>query len=200
VAERNYSTAFIVSIVAVWIVIVAAGLFALSQYKSEPGELAAAPSEWPGGSALHRVPGRSTLVMMSHPRCPCSRASIAELEILLARFGDRVTAYVLFIEPNGSEFDWSNTDLWRSAKRIPRAQVIRDKGGVEAARFDALTSGQVVLYDAAGRLQFNGGITGVRGHVGDNLGLQRVMSLLGGAEADRADSPVFGCPLHNEEE
>jgi hypothetical protein len=77
--------------------------------------------------------------------------------------------------------------------------VVIDEGGVEAARFEALTSGQVVLYDGEGRLQFSGGITGARGHLGDNLGLRRVMSLLRGAEPDRTDSPVFGCPLHEPE-
>ena len=186
-------------LLAVWLVVVLGGMFALAVYKSAPGEAAPAPERWPVSSKLPRVSGIPTLVMMSHPRCPCTRASITELELLMSRFGSRLTAYVLFVEPEGVEDSWSHTDLWQSASRIRQAHVIRDRDGVEAARFSALTSGQVVLYDDNGNLQFTGGITGVRGHVGDNLGLQRLMSILGGSPVDRADSPVFGCPLHEPE-
>ncbi len=48
-------------------------------------------------------------------------------------------------------------------------------------------------------VQFNGGITGARGHIGDNLGLRRIISLLNGTQPDRPDSLVFGRPLHNPE-
>jgi hypothetical protein len=60
------------------------------------------------------------------------------------------------------------------------------------------TSGAVVLYDAAGKLAFRGGITAARGHEGDSFGRQRIMALLNGAHADRADAPIFGCALENE--
>jgi hypothetical protein len=42
---------------------------------------------------------------------------------------------------------------------------------------------------------FTGGITGARGHEGDNVGLSRVLALLGGRSADRNESKVFGCAL-----
>jgi hypothetical protein len=35
----------------------------------------------------------------------------------------------------------------------------------------------------------------VRGHEGDSFGQERIVALLAGGTADRADSPVFGCPL-----
>jgi hypothetical protein len=190
----------IVLMTTAWVLVIGGGMFGLSRYKSSPGLLMPAPAVWPAGSVLPRQPGRSTLIMMSHPRCPCTRASITELKTLLSQFGDRLTAHVLFVQPHGTDHDWTNTDLWKSASQIPGVQVVRDEGGVEAARFDGLTSGTIVLYDAEGRLLFNGGITGARGHVGDNLGLRRIASLLDGTETDRADSPVFGCPLHAENE
>jgi len=121
---------------------------------------------------------------------------MAELNELMSQFHDRLTAYVLFVKPAGVSHDWTKTDLWQSASQIAGVHVVIDQDGIEASRFDALTSGQVVLYDGAGRLQFSGGITGARGHIGDNLGLRRVISLLSGEEPDRTDSPVFGCPLH----
>ena len=51
--------------------------------------------------------------MLTHPHCPCSRASIGELARLMAQAQGRVTAYVLFIKPAGSPEDWENSDLWQ---------------------------------------------------------------------------------------
>ena len=187
----------LVIVVAVWAAFVVAGMAALQIYKTTPGAIAAAPRTWPAASALPRN-GRATLVMLSHPRCPCTRASLAELQSLLADYREPLTAYILFIQPRGTGYEWTNTDLWRTASHIDGVHAILDKDAVEADRFQGLTSGQVVLYDADGTLRFSGGITGARGHVGDNLGARRLLAILRGEAADRADSPVFGCPLHAE--
>jgi len=74
-------------------------------------------------------------------------------------------------------------------------QVMRDDDGVEAARFGAATSGQVILYDRDGGLLFTGGITASRGHAGDNDGRNAIVSLLGRGRETRHSSPVFGCSL-----
>lgn len=184
--------------IVVWILFVAGGMFALEIYKTSPGEQVPAPVAWPSDSKLQRVPGSATLVMMSHPRCPCTRASLAELETLLSQSRDHLTVYILFIQPKGVPYEWTRTDLWRTASRIEGAHVVVDANAEEADRFKGLTSGHVILYNAEGRLAFSGGITGARGHIGDNLGLQRILAVLHGEPADRSDSPVFGCPLHAE--
>jgi len=132
--------------------------------------------------------------MLAHPHCPCTRASIGELARLMAQAQGRVTAYALFVKPAGSSDDWENTDLWRNAAGIPGVNVVVDDG-VEAQRFHAVTSGQTVLYDAEGHLLFSGGITGSRGHSGDNEGRSAIVSLLNTGEAERAETSVFGCPL-----
>lgn len=185
-------------VVSVWLLFVAGGMFALERYKNSPGARVPAPPEWPADSALQRTQGSATLVMMSHPRCPCTRASLAELEILLSQYRESLTVYILFTRPKGVAYDWTNTDLWRTASRIEGAHALVDADGIESDRFGALTSGHVVLYNSDGRLEFSGGITGARGHIGDNLGLKRILALLRGEPTDRPDSPVFGCPLHSE--
>ena len=83
------------------------------------------------------------------------------------------------------------------AAAIPGAQVLRDAGGVEAARFQAATSGQTLLYSAEGDLLFNGGITSARGHAGDNFGKSAIISLVNGGRAEHAETPVFGCTLES---
>jgi len=57
------------------------------------------------------------------------------------------------------------------------------------------TSGDLVLYDADGRLLFHGGITSARGHSGDNLGRSAIQALLWKEPAQTASTSSFGCPL-----
>ena len=180
---------------ALWLALVSAGFGALSIYKSTPGAAAIAPATWPAGSALERAGENATLVMFAHPRCPCTRASMSELARLLSRLPAPPRVYVVFLSPRGTDRDWVETDLWRSAARLPGARVIADADGREAARFSVATSGTTLVYDAAGRLIFSGGLTASRGHEGDSFGQHRLLALLTGREADRRTSPVFGCAL-----
>ena len=173
---------------------IAVGLTLLWRYENASGPAAAPPSQWPLASGIHLATDRATLIMLAHPHCPCTRASIGELARLMAQAQGRVTAYALFVKPAGSSDDWENTDLWRNAAGIPGVNVVVDDG-VEAQRFHAVTSGQTVLYDAEGHLLFSGGITGSRGHSGDNEGRSAIVSLLNTGEAGRAETSVFGCPL-----
>lgn len=57
-----------------------------------------------------------------------------------------------------------------------------------------------MLYGADGRLLFSGGITGSRGHSGDNEGRRAIVSLLTGEGAYKSDTPVFGCSLFDEDD
>jgi hypothetical protein len=174
---------------------VCAGTGFLWSYERTPGAAAAALRQWPADSPVRRDADRATLVMLAHPHCPCTRASLGELARLMAQARGHVTAYVLFVKPSGFPDGWEQTDLLASAAAIPGVTVVRDDEGVEAGRFRAATSGQTMLYDAEGRLLFSGGITGGRGHEGDNAGRAAVVSLLDAGGAGRSETPVFGCPL-----
>ena len=70
-----------------------------------------------------------------------------------------------------------------------------DPEGREARLFGAAASGAVALYDTHGILAFSGGITGARGHSGDNAGRSAVVALLTGRRPERARTFVFGCDL-----
>lgn len=183
--------------IALWLGGVAYGLQKLWVYKSTPGANAEAPAQWPGQSRVTPLSGRSTLVMFIHPLCSCTRASLEELDSILQQSGDRLTAWVLILHPEGTPKEWENSSTWNAVRDLRGVHVIDDRDGAEAARFGAATSGQVVLYDSAGRLQFAGGITGARGHVGANTGEARVISLVKTGEADSHEHEVFGCGLHD---
>jgi hypothetical protein len=106
-----------------------------------------------------------------------------------------LAVYVLFVRPAGAPDDWEDTATWATARALPGVTVLRDDDGREAARFGASTSGQTVVYDAAGRLLYRGGLTGARGQEGDNAARRRLLTLLGSGRADRRESDVFGCAL-----
>ena len=73
--------------------------------------------------------------------------------------------------------------------------VLPDENGVDATVFDAATSGQTLLYDADGRLIFSGGMTGARGHSGDNAGRTALTALLTDGRSATSQTSVFGCLL-----
>jgi hypothetical protein len=185
---------------ALWLFMIAVGVGALWSYESTPGAAASAPGLWPADSRIKPDAERATLVMLAHPHCPCTRASINELARLMTQAQGRVTAYVLFVKPRGFSDGWVQSDLWESAAAIPGVTPVLDDGGTEAGLFHAETSGQTVLYDSNGNLLFSGGITSARGHAGDNAGRTAIVSLLTSDEAEERDTPVFGCPLFAKKE
>jgi hypothetical protein len=181
--------------VTVWLAVVSGGLWFLWDYANTPGVAAASPTQWPTESRIHPARDQMTLVMLAHPHCPCTRASIGELASIMAHSEGRLSAYVLFIKPAGFSEHWEETDLWQNAARIPGVKVILDADGEEARLFHAKTSGQTVLYDRDGRLLFRGGITASRGHFGDNAGEASIVSIVNAEVPDRTETSVFGCPL-----
>jgi hypothetical protein len=178
----------------VWVIAVAAGLRALMVYDNSAGPAAAAPLEWPAESRIARDANGPTLVMLAHPRCDCTSASLTELEELLARTSVHPRTYIVFIRPGRVPGGWERTALWQRATSLAGVTVVRDDEGIEARRFGVKTSGQVLLYDASGRLTYAGGTTGSRGKTGNNAGRAAILAALAGDSAPTVAS-VFGCAL-----
>ena len=182
-----------------WAVVVGTGLFALAKYEATPGPAAQGDTSVAVMPAKFVSPGKMTLVMFVHPKCPCSEASLQELSELMTNYGNRLSATVVVFQPSRRTDEWSTSTLWREAAEIPGVMVRSDVDAILAKKCAAQTSGQTFLYDEKGRLVFEGGITGSRGHVGDNDGLEAVIGLASGrasADAPRAFAPVFGCPIY----
>ena len=154
-------------LVAVWIGSSAAGLWVLWDWDNKPGASAQARAQWPADSVLARDRGRPTLVMLVHPQCTCSRASLTELAELLARARPRPKTFVLFLKPAGIRrrmgTDRSLADGGRPARRDRRFATTRARSG--AVR---------------------------RGHVGPDLPLRRARRAASSAAASpaRARTPA----------
>jgi hypothetical protein len=195
-ADGPKARAWVWVLAAFWLSAVAFGLWVVWAYDNRPGRDANAPHRWPAQSTLVPASDRPTLVFVAHPQCTCTRASIEELAEVLARaLKPQPKTYVLFLRPSVFETGWEKTDVWRRAATLPHVTVLRDNDGVEARRFGVETSGQTLLYDSRGTLIFSGGITGSRGHAGDNAGEAALVALLTRGQADQSGTSVFGCPL-----
>jgi hypothetical protein len=179
----------------IWLGTVAGGLTALSLYSMTSGAPAEAPHDWPANSGLRLDAQLPTLVMIVHPHCPCSRASLAELNSLMTRLQGRVVAHVLLSTPEGLDEAWAEGPLWQLARIIPDTEVRVDLDGVQADMFGAKTSGQTYLFSTEGELLFSGGITPSRGHQGNSVGRERIIALVTEGTAERHVSDVFGCPI-----
>lgn len=185
-------------LLVVWLLTVTAGMAMLMNYQAASGSPGVTPARWPGGRELSLDQARPTLVLFAHPKCPCTRAAIEQLNRILAKHQNRVSANVVFLEATGDDGDWAGTGLWRSVSAIPGIKVQQDDGGKLAERFGAETSGFVVLYHPKGHVLFSGGITAGRGHAGDNAGADALAALLAGEKSLVTETAVYGCALSNE--
>lgn len=178
----------------VWVGTIAAAFEAIRRFESTPGLPASAPRAWPAASIVPRTPGTWSLVMLVHPHCSCSRASVQELGEIVEKSPRDVSTTVLVYRPREMAAGWERTNVYDAATRVRRARVLLDADGAQARLFGGFTSGQAFLYDGDGRLRFAGGVTSLRGHAGLNSGRADVIRI-----ASRRDGtgshPVFGCAI-----
>ena len=180
---------------SVWLAAAAGGLYVVWAYDNAPGLPAQAGPTWPRNTALIRATDRPTVVLLAHPLCDCTRATLGELTEALARAAVKPKTYVVFLKPSSMPDGWEKSALWKAAEQLPDSTIVRDDDGLEAERFGALTSGQTLVYDARGALRFSGGITGARAHEGDNAGRSAVVALLNKLPNKHAATNVYGGSL-----
>ncbi|MCP4890636.1 MAG: RedB protein [Planctomycetaceae bacterium] len=197
--------------VVTWFLLVAVGLGSLLIYANQPGRGGEPAATWPNATEMRYSRSKPTLLVFAHPRCPCTRATIDELAWIMTRCGNRVECRVHFVQPAGQSRQWVQSGMWEKASSIPGVTVLADGEGQLSELFGAETSGHAMLYDAFGKLLFEGGITPSRGHRGSNSGRERIVKLAiarqpgrplsdidqvdSTEEVDAESTCVFGCPL-----
>jgi len=178
----------------IWAATVGAMYRAVRTFETTPGRGAAARTMWPVRSRIVPDRNRWTLVMLIHPHCSCTRASLQELERIIEMSGPSLQTYVLVYRPADFNSGWEKTETFEAAQHLQRAHVIVDTDGREARLFGGFTSGQTFLYDREGTLRFSGGVTSLRGHAGVNRGSMDVVDIVH-ARARQGTHPVFGCAI-----
>lgn len=186
--------------IGIWMICILVGFSLARRYSNTPGASAELSSHWPSNSKLKSDESLYHLLVFLLPKCPCSRATLGELENLMPKLIQKAKVQVIFSVPEGAtayENEWNDTELVRKAKSIPGVAVTIDNNGNETRTFSAKTSGQTFLYNSKGDLLFQGGITASRGHMGDSLGKTAILNLVNGTSNSVSKSAVFGCALHN---
>jgi hypothetical protein len=192
--KRVLVTGSLIAAGLVWAVTVGAMYHAVRRFETTPGRGAANRNAWPASSRIVRDRDRWALVMLIHPHCSCTRASLQELERIIEMSGPSLQTFVLVYRPADFNAGWEKTETFEAAKRLQRAHVIVDSDGREAQLFGGFTSGQTFLYDGEGALRFSGGITSLRGHAGVNRGSMDVVNIVHG-RTPQSTHPVFGCAI-----
>jgi hypothetical protein len=170
-----------------WFITVLGGFGLWERYEATPGPAGPAPAvDQVGASCWH-------ITVFAHPRCPCFKATLHELAEL-SRAVPEAHVRVVFVRPEGCPEGWERGEWWEAANEIPGVEVECDPTGAEAQRFGAVTSGQAVLMDPAGRVVFRGGLTPGRGRMGESAGRRAVLAWVR-AGSGAATAPVYGCPL-----
>jgi hypothetical protein len=192
-----------------WLCGVVASFTVFALYEATPNSAPLAVQYFPSASGIPRAAGKPTLLMFVHPRCACSRASLAELQRLLTQLNDKVEATLVLQSVSGEDPLAQTTDVVLKARALTGVAFRVDRDGKEAALFGATTSGHTLLYAEDGKLLFSGGLTNSRGHEGASLGSAHLMSALSASTSEAAplarerateqrSAPVFGCGLLEE--
>jgi hypothetical protein len=193
--------ALVYSAIAAWSAAVVGGYLWITTYGFATNWPADSFSreKWPRASSLKLAVDRPTLVIFVHPKCPCTRATVRELERIATADGltqrQRPKVIAVASLPLGATEDWRNSGTIASIRRLPNSSVLWDVDGTESKGFGAVTSGTVMLFRPDGTRVFAGGITASRGHEGDNTSADRLVAALIDPAAAKASTPVFGCRL-----
>ncbi len=178
---------------ALWVLGLGAGFAVLARHQFTPGAPALEISAWPSHTQVQRAQGAAHMVLFAHPKCPCTRSSLTQLEHLAQANADLVVDVVFVATPLAEA---QSTDAWARAASMPGVRVQADVDATEAERFGAMTSGEAMLFDASGRLRVGGGLTASRGHEGTGAAVAAMTAVLHGEDAPvLSHFPVFGCSL-----
>ncbi len=182
-------------LIAIWFVAVASGFWLLTSYNFASNTVSSAPTEWPTGTNLKLDTNSPTLLVFIHPQCPCSSATLTELEQLVSEVDQQVKCTILMGCPSAKVDRWMRSSNVRTSLTMKGIQTVIDLDGAVATRFNITTSGHCLLYSVTGNLMFQGGITTERGHEGESCGQISIKNLIAGTPSRIAHFPVFGCEL-----
>ena len=86
-----------------WALAVAAGVHTLARYEATPGRAGQPPTSWSPEGRIAAPRGAVRLLLALHPRCPCSRASVAQLARVMARCDGTLSARALVFTPDKAD-------------------------------------------------------------------------------------------------
>ncbi len=182
------------SLLSVWCIAVASGFALLSLYSQRSSPESQPPRVWPEHVLLECPSGVAKLLVFIHPKCPCTSATLSELDRLIAEVGTGLQVVFLVDCPEDLRDDWMYSESTSRCRSMPQSSTVVDYDGKLAREFHATTSGFCLLYMDR-KLCFQGGLTTERGHEGESLARVAIRQLLSNGQGKNYRAPVFGCPL-----
>ena len=83
-------------------------------------------------------------MLFGHRSCPCTRATLRELEQILAHCPESVHVQIVLVAPAAADSDRVGGNIETLARSLSGVEVVVDPDGVEARRFAVRTSGHVI--------------------------------------------------------
>ncbi len=196
----NRRTIIVASVI--WLSCIAAFIPSLLDHMAKPGANAVLNLEtWPSISPISPAEDGQTLLLFAHPQCPCTLATLAELERLLV-YPIPTQFHAILVLPvpedhaHNQATATNHSAVLNYASQIPGLTVTIDNEAEITRAFGIRTSGHCLLYGKDKTLLYSGGLTPLRGHEGPcegNIALSQC--LIGKIPASRY-APVFGCALY----
>ena len=177
--------------------IIVSGSVKILDYSNRPGESGDVPERILKLNELENAlsPSAPTLLLFLHPHCPCTKATIKNLDSVLNTSPDTVNFYAVAFCPLDETEQWVQSPIMNTLIEDLDAKVIIDHGSEISSAFGIKCSGHILLYSDRGELQFDGGITSSRGHEGYCLPQNDLQKILSNDAEQPVHWPVFGCPL-----
>lgn len=197
VTSNNHTQLSHWALLGMWLCLAAGAFGALGWYSMRSGDLSVPVTADQAGLAVHR--DVNTLYIAIHPMCPCTRASLYELQSLQGHAPDALDyRFLVYLPESHDQEKWFVHAESVLARYGFEGGAIKDREGHLAYQIGCRTSGSVVLYDPKGTPLFWGGITPSRGHSGPNTGIHAIRTLILDDSFITSSAPVYGCPLENE--
>jgi hypothetical protein len=179
-----------IGIGVIWVAALVVCMDWAMKYESTPGRAASrAPLETP------KAGDRWTVVVVAHPLCPCTAASLRALRALAAKHSDELKCEVVFAGDRPVE----PSDSMRTADVIATAKVRWMTAQKAEEEYGTYTSGQAFVYDPNGKLVYSGGLTPGRGVEQPRYALELFDNILARGQATKP-TPVFGCALREKQD
>lgn len=167
----------------------------LLQHTYRPSATLQPTIDWPADSRLSAPAMVPRVVVFAHPFCPCTSATLHELDRLVFRIPEETSVTVVFNTCGLETAAVEASPTVKLARKIENVATVFDPDGRETRAYGASISGEVFAFDRSAKRIFHGGITVGRGHEGGSIGAKRLFQLLNGKKSDSYSGPVYGCAL-----
>lgn len=171
-------------LIGVWALGVGGAMALAMRYEATPGKV---------GDARPLAQAGREVVMVVHPDCPCTAASVRVFQRLLGEAKTATPARLLVVAYGDPDHDVAGE---KYAQAVPAARAAWISPEEAEKRFGAYTSGHTVAY-LDGKPVFSGGLTSGRGVESSSDSQTDLRNFLAGRPV-RAERPVFGCALNGE--